>query len=604
MAKTAANEIKGTFREIGSAFSEIGSSMGGLGGQIAGSLGSISKVLDPLLGSFKTLSGVGAGLAGSFVIAGAGAIATAIHFSETAAKAEELSHATGLSTESISALGNVAATRGVSMEALAKGLERMSRSALAAAKNPMAATNAYREFGIQIQDVNGKVLGADQILMNTADRFAEFEDGPAKTAAAIKIFGRAGAEMIGLLDLGGEHINKLKKDFDDLGATISTSTGEGSVRLKENMTLMGAAFTGFENELTAALLPALNEVGDEFISSFKDGQGTIKAIADALAFVAKSLIEVGQIFGLVFKILIDGVELIQGGFEALGITIRNVAGAMVNAVRGDWKGAWDNIKTAGEGAFSQIHDSAIRFMKEAATDTSSTLANMYKTMYATAPAPEEKKGKKELPNPMKDEDLSWMERQVDQFNKAAERAEELSGKIGLLGAAEMEYTAHVKAATEIEKLRDEEHAKNEKLGKGATYETEAFKEKLKELIPVLEEASLKEVVFNSALKAGEGLDKLNKELERQAAHFRDDAEAMNPYQKEMAALQEKLVPAKEEIQALTDELGKTKDPATVRVLIERIAALIAMTDKAKVTIADIGSAFQSNAISNVIKETT
>ncbi|MFI5260867.1 MAG: hypothetical protein ACHQU0_03670, partial [Candidatus Paceibacteria bacterium] len=37
---------------------------------------------------------------------------------------------------------------------------------------------------------------------------------------------------------------------------------------------------------------------------------------------------------------------------------------------------------------------------------------------------------------------------------------------------------------------------------------------------------------------------------------------------------------------------------------ERIAALIAMTDKAKVTIADIGSAFQSNAISNVIKETT
>ncbi len=144
MAKAAANEIKGTFSEIGSAFSEIGASMGGLGGQIAGSLGTISKVLDPLLGSFKTLSGVGAGLAGSFVIAGAGAIATAIHFSETAAKAEELSHATGLSVEAISSLGNVAATRGVSMEALAHGLERMSRSALAAAKNPMAALPCSR----------------------------------------------------------------------------------------------------------------------------------------------------------------------------------------------------------------------------------------------------------------------------------------------------------------------------------------------------------------------------------------------------------------------------------------------------------------------------
>src|SRR5208282_97502 len=181
--------------------------------------------------------------------------ATAIHFSETAARASELSHATGLSTEAISSLGNVAATRGVSMDQLAHGLERMSRSALQAAKNPMAASNAYREFGIQIQDVNGKVLSADQILANTADRFAEFEDGPAKTAAAIKIFGRAGAEMIGLLDLGGEHIQKMKKDFDELGATISGSTGEGAVKLKENMTLMGAAFTGFENELTSAMLP-------------------------------------------------------------------------------------------------------------------------------------------------------------------------------------------------------------------------------------------------------------------------------------------------------------------------------------------------------------
>src|SRR5208282_4935104 len=173
-------------------------------------------------------------------------------------------------------------------------------------------------------------------------------------------------------------------------------------------------------------------------------------------------------------------------------------------------------------------------------------------------------------------------------------------KISLLGAAEMEYTAHVKAATEVEKLRDEEHAKNEKLGKGATYETEAFKEKLKELVPVLEAAALKEEVFNNALKAGEGLDKLIKELDKQAAHFRDNAEAMNPYQKQMAALQEKLAPAKEEIAALNDELirlvASGADAKTIQTLVARIASLADQAEIAKSKIADIGKAFQENAV--------
>ena len=46
-------------------------------------------------------------------------------------------------------------------------------------------------------------------------------DGPIKTAEAMKIFGRAGAELIPLLNEGGAKIQELQGHFTALNAVIS-----------------------------------------------------------------------------------------------------------------------------------------------------------------------------------------------------------------------------------------------------------------------------------------------------------------------------------------------------------------------------------------------
>src|SRR6266852_6447339 len=85
---------------------------------------------------------------GAGVVTALGGAATALtamvdHAIEGAAKLEEVAQAAGVSVAALSALDYAAKQSGVSQESLAKALEKMSKSMLAAADAPKTASNAY-----------------------------------------------------------------------------------------------------------------------------------------------------------------------------------------------------------------------------------------------------------------------------------------------------------------------------------------------------------------------------------------------------------------------------------------------------------------------------
>src|SRR5208282_5921681 len=115
----------------------------------------------------------------------------------------------------------VAATKGIGVDQMGKALERMSRSALAAAQAGPHATNAYTDLGIAVKNTDGTLRSAQDIFNDISIKFATMPDGPLKTAEAMKIFGRAGAELIPLLNEGGAKIQELQGHFTALNAVIS-----------------------------------------------------------------------------------------------------------------------------------------------------------------------------------------------------------------------------------------------------------------------------------------------------------------------------------------------------------------------------------------------
>lgn len=189
-----------------------------------------------------------------------GAIDSADALSKAAQKA-------GVTTEALSRLKYAADYSDVSLEQLTGGLGRLSKTMLDVAGGSQGpAATAFKALGIAVTDASGKLRGSDVVFADIADRFSRMEDGSTKTALAISLFGKAGAELIPLLNSGKDGLAAMADESDRLGMTISTSTGKAAEQFNDTLTKIGKIMGGVVNKVTEAALPALQSLADTLAS--------------------------------------------------------------------------------------------------------------------------------------------------------------------------------------------------------------------------------------------------------------------------------------------------------------------------------------------------
>lgn len=207
------------------------------------------------------LIGLGAvGLASAF----AGSLKAAI---DQADAINKLSQRYGVSAEAISQWQYAAKLADVSTESLATVFKKLNvsiSSGIAGDKEKLA---TFQALGVTLTDTSGKVKSADAVLLDLSDAFSKSKDGAGKTDAALKLMGKAGDEMIPLLNGGRQAIVDLMTEADKLGLTISSDFAERAEEFNDNLTRIQTS----TQRLTIAL-------ADDLVS----GLGrAMKAMADA-----------------------------------------------------------------------------------------------------------------------------------------------------------------------------------------------------------------------------------------------------------------------------------------------------------------------------------
>ena len=96
----------------------------------------------------------------------------------------------GLTVEQLSSLKHAADLSGVSFEQLQTGLEQFNRRLAESATGTDKASKLLRGLGIDASQ------GVEPALRKLADTFQGTQDGVAKTATAMELFGRAGGVLI------------------------------------------------------------------------------------------------------------------------------------------------------------------------------------------------------------------------------------------------------------------------------------------------------------------------------------------------------------------------------------------------------------------------
>ena len=239
------------------------------GSQAVGELDRLKQAFSDSMASIQGVTAlatkaVGLLAAGGVALSFANSIKEAIDLAD---QLNKLSQRTGVSTESLSQLQYATKLADVSSESLTTGLKKLNISIASGIAGDKEKVAIFKELGVTLTDTAGRTKSADKVLLDIADTFAISKDGAGKTAAAVALLGKAGDEMIPLLNGGSQAIKDLMKEADKLGLTISDDFAKKAEDFNDNLTRVKIS----GQKLSIALA-----------SDLVDGLGkAMKAMADA-----------------------------------------------------------------------------------------------------------------------------------------------------------------------------------------------------------------------------------------------------------------------------------------------------------------------------------
>lgn len=277
---------------------------------MAKSLGGLKKGAENASGGLQSMLTSAGGLSGALgslvpLVSGVGLAAMAKGAIDAADNMNDLSQKTGVSVERLSQFDQAAKMSGTTLEAVGGAMVKLGRNLAESDTGPAA--QALKQLGISATDANGKLKTTDQVVLDVADRFAKMPDGAQKSALAIQLFGKSGADMIPLLNGG-------RKAVESLSVTMSGKFAKGADEVNDKMVSLQTKLLQLSVKLGTALMPVLMQVTDALVGmadSFAAMpgwlQGTIAGVAGLLLVLPTLVSTLSGLIGIVK--VISGLRL-------------------------------------------------------------------------------------------------------------------------------------------------------------------------------------------------------------------------------------------------------------------------------------------------------
>jgi hypothetical protein len=125
-------------------------------------------------------------------------------------------------------------------------------------KGSKTSTMALNAVGLSLADLEG--LTVDQRLQAVMGQLAKIEDPSRRSALAMDLLGRSGANLAKLTGTGAEGIAALRAEADALGMTVSTEQAEQAAAFGDTWNRMTATLAGVGKVIGSAVMPYLTDM--------------------------------------------------------------------------------------------------------------------------------------------------------------------------------------------------------------------------------------------------------------------------------------------------------------------------------------------------------
>lgn len=344
-----------TLRSFASGVASIGSPLSALGTVAKSTFGQLA-LFSAARGLLNTFTGMAAGAA------------------ESVDQLSKLSRRLGTTYSELAGLKLAGDLAGVGIETIANAMTKADVALVKAQNGSKEANAAFATLGLTTEQLGG-MGGADRFEA-IASAIAKLPTEAERSAAAVALFGRAGAQLLPLFEGGAEGIRQARAEADKFGLTLTGAQGRNVEEMNDSFTRVYASIQGIIQQVTAHLAPAITGISKEFTDFVGSvgGANIGQAIGEALLDGADYLAQVGDYiianFGPTISRAVEYLSQVGGQWNA----VWGYADRIAKAFYGVFK-TFEFVGNTIGGAISDI----VGFLLKAAADTADLIPGFGKT---------------------------------------------------------------------------------------------------------------------------------------------------------------------------------------------------------------------------------
>jgi lambda family phage tail tape measure protein len=295
---------------------------------------------------------------------------------------DEVSQMLGITVESLSSLGKAAKIEGMNIEDLSSSIVKLTRSISEAQTGSESAAHAFKSMGLDPSTFKN----SEDALLQISDAFAGYQDGINKTALAVELFGKSGAQMIPFLNQGSDAIKAIRGELDSFG-NASTEAALQAAEFNDRMTKTGIVVNTLFQKFVSNLLPTLNNFTQALFDTYVRSDElrneinklvSIQAVQwaenlaiglahvlDAAIFVARAIAAIGNSFRVVAADIVVVFEAAKMGRRPSAQNIEDFKEALKerNTIIEDANKSYENLLDKNAAFFTELTRQSVEYAR-------------------------------------------------------------------------------------------------------------------------------------------------------------------------------------------------------------------------------------------------
>lgn len=324
-----------TIGRVRAVFSASTSGLTGGVNQASASMKKMQSSVSSLKGGLSALTMIsGAQLFGQIASSATSAVRSLLAMGMAQAEVidttSKLADRLGMTYGELSGLAYAGDLAGVGIGTIAKAATKLDVAMVAAANGSATAIAKFDRLGLSVADLSN--MNAEERFHAIAEAISRLPTEAERSAAAIALFGPAGAQMLPMFNEGAEGLRKLAEEAEAFGLNLTNAQGVDVENMNDAFTRAQAAISGVVQQLVAYLAPAV----DAITTAFSDMIGSVggatigQTIGDGIMSGARFLAQIADY-------VIANFSGVFTYFQAVGMkfsAVWDVAGRVVSFLSG------------------------------------------------------------------------------------------------------------------------------------------------------------------------------------------------------------------------------------------------------------------------------